>query len=87
LIAVLLIAIPLLSRGSDAPNSSGTASVLVSQGDTLWSLARSNPVPGLSTEENAERIAAMNGIQSGRLPVGSAIEVPVEQGVVELACK
>jgi len=87
LIVVLLVAVPLLSRGTDVRDSDDTASVLVGEGDTLWSLAKSNPVPGLSTEENVERIAAMNGIESGRLPVGSAIEVPAEQGVVELACK
>jgi len=86
-IVVLLIALPVLSRHTKTGDSHETTRVLIQPGDTLWSIARSNPLPGLSTAQAVEHIAAVNGIESAQIPVGSAIEIPVGPGRVELAYK
>ncbi len=86
-IIVLLIAIPVLSRHAKTSSSSETTKVLIQSGDTLWTFAQSNPQPGLSTAQAVENIAALNGLQTAQIPVGSAIEIPVSPQSVELACK
>lgn len=87
LIALLLIALPILSRDTRGAVSTATTEVIAQPGDTLWSVARSNPLQGLTTAETADHIAALNGIESSRLPVGSSILVPVDSRGRELACK
>ena len=88
LIAVLLVALPILSRDArKTAISPSTTEVIVQTGDTLWSFARSNPLPGLTTAETADHIAALNGYDSSRIPVGSSIVVPVSSAGRDVACK
>lgn len=86
-IALLLIALPLLSRDRVVALHSSTTDRIVQPGDTLWSIAASNPIPGMTTAENAESIAALNDLESSRLRVGTAIVVPAVAGDQELAYK
>jgi len=87
LIASLLVAIPLLSRHAVSGPPADTAKVLVHEGDTLWSVALANPVPGLGTAEAVEYIASVNGVQSARLSVGTSILVPAGSRGTEVASK
>ncbi len=64
-----------LTRPVD-PGDVETTTRLVEQGDTLWALAQSHPVEGLSTEQTAGLIASLNGLESSTLHAGSAIKVP-----------
>jgi len=87
LIAMLLIALPILSRGSTAPVTAATAQVIAQPGDTLWSVAQAHPLPGMTTAETADHIADLNHIESSRIIAGSSIAVPVTRAGLELACK
>jgi nucleoid-associated protein YgaU len=76
-IAALLIAGVLHDRAR-TPDVSASHTVQVSAGDTLWSIAKANPVAGLSTAQTAERIARANGLNSAALASGQTIRVPAE---------
>lgn len=86
LIAMLLVAIPILSRSGDSPVAT-TSEVKLEQGDTLWSVAESHPIEGFTTAEAVELIASMNGIKTATIAAGSTIEVPGDAGATELALK
>ncbi|MDR0518899.1 MAG: LysM domain-containing protein [Clostridiales Family XIII bacterium] len=52
-------------------------SVMVSQGDTLWSIARENKPEGKTTKQFVADIRAANkDIDPGRLYVGQLVDVP-----------
>ncbi len=85
LIAALLVALPMLSRGATNDASSATMKVTARPGDTLWSVARTYPVPGMTTPEAVDHIAALNGFESSRIPVGSSIVVPIASEGVSVA--
>ncbi len=61
-----------------------TATVHVGGGDTLWSLARTHPTPGLTTAQNVELIRAINGRSGGAIHAGEVLLVPsgTEQGLM-----
>jgi len=86
LIAVLLVALPLLSRGTSSPALSETTKVTARSGDTLWSVARAYPVQGMTTAQTAEYLATLNGLESSRIPVGSSILVPTTSEGLDVAC-
>ncbi len=84
-IALLLIVLPVVSREADSPRSTSTTEVIAQSGDTLWSVAQTHPIPGMTTAQTADHIAELNGIESSRILAGSAILVPVTAGGLELA--
>ncbi len=65
----------LLSDTED-PQPPATRDVLVSAGDTLWSMAASNPVEGAPTAQTADLIRELNGLEPGPLPAGIRLVVP-----------
>jgi LysM repeat protein len=65
-----------LLRESVPSGSSTTISVRVSPSDTLWSIARANPLPGASTAATVEAIARANGLRDGRIRLGTVLRVP-----------
>ncbi len=83
-LAAILICLA-MSYGTDlvahqtATNSLSTAEtkqIIVSSGDTLWSIAEQHPVGGASTSDIVEWIRASNNLSSSRLTIGSSIDVP-----------
>ena len=48
----------------------------VSVGDSLWSIAESHPVQGVSTPELVEWIKETNGLESSALGLGQRLSVP-----------
>jgi hypothetical protein len=72
--ALLAVCAPLLSEGAlpDVP----TRTVKVSSGDTLWTLAARNPVPGLATADTVELIRHTNGLDGSAIQTGQLISVP-----------
>lgn len=77
MVLVLLFAAATLG-GRQAEPEVRTATILVAPGDSLWSLAQSNPVPGLKEAETVELIRRLNGLSSSKLLAGSSIKVPRE---------
>lgn len=81
ILAVLAIAIALTaavaltsSRPEHKPQR--TSRAFVEDGDTLWSLARTHPIPGQSTEQTARQIAELNELDSSALVAGSVVTLP-----------
>ncbi len=85
LIALMLAALlaasaaPALRRDASAEQVP-TRPVLVRSGDTLWSLARANPVPGLGTARTAHLIREVNGLASSAVLAGDILLVPDTTG-------
>lgn len=54
------------------------STVTIQQGDTVWSLAKANPVDGLSTSELVSQINKINHLTSKPLQIGEQIKIPTE---------
>jgi hypothetical protein len=81
IVAVVLIALALIAATliTSARVSVGgpNARVRIERGQTLWSVASQHPVAGLTTEQTADAIARLNGLEGKALPIGATIRVPV----------
>jgi LysM repeat protein len=58
------------------PQITQTQVITVAPGDSLWSIARRNSLPGSSTMEQIARISALNGNPSGKLEPGQRLVIP-----------
>jgi len=75
LVAALLLCV-YFSR-SPRLSSERVGLVRVGAGQTVWELARTHPVAGLSTAQTAQLIAEINDLQDSSLIAGTEIRVPV----------
>jgi hypothetical protein len=65
-----------LTSGDVQPKVRSSA-VRVEAGETLWTLAKAHPVEGLSTEQNTQLIARLNGMDSHtQVAAGTVLRVP-----------
>lgn len=62
-----------------------TVTVVVRQGDTLWSIAKRCDVPGDNVPEKVAAIRAANGLGSASLTPGQSLVVPVRKEAQRLA--
>jgi len=74
---ILLILGALITASGPKSHVSGVRTIRVEAGQTLWSIARSNPMPGLTTQQTAELIARTNGLESGLVAAQTSLRVPV----------
>jgi len=79
-LAVALIVGAALSGGPDA-HPERLIPVRIEAGDSLWSLARTHPVDGLTTAETAELLAEINGLGDPSLRAGAEILVPAPEAL------
>ena len=82
---LLVVGTVAASHRSAAPRES--VSVRVERGDTLWTLARTHPVEGMTTEQTADLIASMNGLRDGALSSGRTILVPAAVSTSRVASR
>lgn len=75
LIVIALIVIA-ANSGLRTSTPSSTRTVSVASGQTLWGLAISHPVEGLTTAQTVELIGEMNGLQGGAVAVGQQLTIP-----------
>lgn len=75
-IAVIVVCVAMWLGGARAASAHDTATVRVRAGETLWTLAHRHAVDGQSTEQTAQLIADLNGLQGGELRQGQEIKVP-----------
>jgi hypothetical protein len=88
LIIALLLVVGLVSTsGREAPVTSGSQSLKVHGGDTLWTLASQHPVKGMSTAEVVDMLAQSNGLAGYSLAPGQVITVPSDAPGSRLAAK
>jgi hypothetical protein len=80
LIAVLLLAGALYTAGSQHRDA-GSARILVERGQTLWELAETHPVAGQTTEQTADMIAELNGLDRRGVVAGAVIRIPADAPV------
>ncbi len=78
-ILLLAIAAVIWSQGP-AADVDTSRSIRVMPGDTLWSIAEANRLPGLSTSETAHVIRILNHMPASSLAAGDALLVPVPPG-------
>ncbi len=81
LFAVSLVAAavgPSLLRDRSIPQDSIT--VKVGESDTLWEIAASNPVAGMSTAEHVSLIQRMNGVTNSGVVAGQLLIIPSDSG-------
>jgi len=78
LLLLLVAALALCAVFSRSPQIApgDTSLVRIGSGDTVWDLAQSHPVAGLSTAQTAQIISDLNHLQGGGLVAGSVIRVP-----------
>jgi hypothetical protein len=74
-IAILLLLGAFLTSGPPAASPS-LLRLRVQAGDSLWTVAKSHPVDGLSTAQVAELVAARNGLSGAGLVPGQELLVP-----------
>lgn len=77
-VAILVVifvvaAAPAISRAA-APRS--FTSVRIEAGATLWDLAASHPVPGMSTEQVVELIRSANHLEDAAPVAGDVVKLP-----------
>jgi len=83
LVAIIVaVAAPALGR-TDAPRT--FSSVKLGAGDSLWSLAASHPVEGLSTGELVEIIRETNDIDSSP-EAGQIVLLPTAEHAAPVVC-
>lgn len=63
------------------PAPDAWASVTVTESATLWALAESHPVPGLSTAETVTLIRESNALPSATIHEGQVLRVPAQLDV------
>ena len=79
-IAALLVVSMIATSGGPKIPQAEKHRVRVEAGQTLWSLARANPVPGMTTQQTAEFIAQTNGLTGGSIAARTTVVVPVPHG-------
>jgi len=75
LIAALLL-VGLFASRQRAEYSGATQSLQIEAGDTLWSIAETHPVEGLTTAQVVDTIASVNHLDGDVVAPGQTIEVP-----------
>ena len=55
---------------------SASQTITVHSNDTLWSIAESNPIEGVSTEQQVNWIKEKNNLDSSLLRTGQTLEIP-----------
>jgi LysM domain len=70
-----------LARAGVPSAPTATIGVRVSPCDTLWSIARANPLPGASTAATVEAIAEANGLSGSSITPGMVLRVPASVAV------
>ena len=72
-VAVILMASSVVPQPSSV---TATRSVRVQSSQTLWDLARANPVEGCSTAQTVDHIRTLNNMSTSSLQAGQIITVP-----------
>ncbi len=79
LVAITIFIAVMLMAASTTPSThsvTATRTVRVQPSQTLWDLARTNPVPGNSTAKTVEYIRTLNDMSTSSLQSGQLITVP-----------
>jgi spore germination protein YaaH len=79
-LAAFIICVGVLPTAQDRVPSGQTTTIAVrvSQSDTLWSIAASHRLPGVSTARMVELITESNGLPQGGVRAGAVLLVPAE---------
>jgi len=88
--ALALIALALVVAATGVTRSAGALEltpVKVGSGETLWQIARTHPVEGLTTAETVDLIAEKNRLSDGGVQAGATLMVPSAPGDDTLAMR
>ncbi len=86
---LLVIALIVIAATSKAPATAvhTTRTVHVSAGDTLWDIAKRNPVPKLNTARTVSAIIELNGLRTSAIVVGQSLMLPVNPDATAIALR
>lgn len=65
------------SRRDEALGQAQVVTVSVANGDTVWSIAESHPIQGVSTSDLVQLISQRNDLGSSPLRAGQQLQIPV----------
>lgn len=71
----------LASAGPALPTGIESRAVRVETGQTLWDLAQTHRVDGLSTADTVELIRSMNALSDSRIAADTLVLVPTDPGM------
>ena len=78
-LAILVVAAALPTAAEGARASTSSRRVRVEASDTLWSIARANPVAGLTTAQSVAAMRRLNGFgDDATLQPGEVVTIPSE---------
>lgn len=77
LLVIMMLLLAVVLSSPRATQEMRTDTITVSAGDTLWSIAKSHPVPGMTTGETASLLTRMNDLERSDIRPGDALKVPV----------
>lgn len=79
-LAMFIVGVGVLPAAGDPVPSGATATIAitVSPADTLWSIAASHKLPGVSTSEMVRLIKEANSLSGGAVAAGDTLRVPAE---------
>lgn len=75
LVLAALFAVQPRHHTGDVP----TRVIRVRTAETLWDIASTHPIEGLSTAQNVEVLRAINRLENSRLAAGQSLRVPLPQ--------
>jgi Tfp pilus assembly protein FimV len=79
LLVVAVLALAALASRPTSVDPDRTTTIRVRTGESLWSVARSHPVEGLSTAQTVQLIVELNRLEGQALIAGTDIRVPSER--------
>jgi LysM repeat protein len=86
-IVVLLVIGAVSTAVPKAVTPQATTSLRVRTGDTLWTVAASHPVDGLTTAQTVDLLAETNQLATRSLMPGQVISVPAQESRARLAAR
>ena len=87
LATALVLATLIAGRPSAAMTSLQTRSVRIRTSQTLWDIAKANPVPGNSTAQTVALIRDLNDMTTSTLYAEQILQVPAHTGTVAVAAR
>jgi LysM repeat protein len=86
-LVLLALVFGVLAGAQRPPIVASSERVKVERGESLWSIARTHPVPGQTTAQTADAIAQLSGLRDSAVQAGEVLLVPAVNDGVAVASR